>query len=325
MIVNHQHHWYPRSFLDLIEGRASYPRTRSLGNGRYLYEMGGQPGSWKFEIDSNFSSIDEQIADMDEAGIDVAVLSPNMVGEVDLVDLGEAKETIAFLNEEVAAAQRRFPGRIAGLAMLPMQDIDAAIEALDRAVELDLRGVFITSNIAGRPQASKESLPIFERINHYGLPLYLHPSSNSMLFDRGLNMMVDTTAGWVYDTSTTALQLITNGILDRCPDIEVIHLHLGGVVPYIWGRVAKYAPKYLDLEHSIDHYLRTRFYVDIVCHAAQPIPLAVETYGADRLLYGDDYPWHSHQETLKFVDDHFSANLARKVLHENQVKSLRLG
>src|SRR5436309_769389 len=100
MIVNHQAHWYPPAYLDSICGRDRYPRAEKRDGGRYLYELGPEPGAWRFEIRSRFWDIDEQIADLDAAGIGMAAISPNMVGEVAGLELAEARETIALLNEE---------------------------------------------------------------------------------------------------------------------------------------------------------------------------------------------------------------------------------
>jgi aminocarboxymuconate-semialdehyde decarboxylase len=325
MIVNHQAHWYPPAYIESVVGNSGFPRATKLDGGRYLYEMGDEPGAWRFEIATRFTDIDEQVAAMDAAGIGMAALNPNMVGEVDRMELARARETIAFLNEETARVQRRFPDRIAGLCMLPTQDAEASLEALDRAVELDLRGVLMVSNIAGRPLGEESTWPIFERIDELGLPIFLHPASNSMLYDRGLVPVLDWSAGWLYDTSVAALTIILNGILDRCPNLEIVHPHLGGIVPYNVGRTTRYAG-YLQepIEHPVEHYLRTRFYIDIVTQTPAAIPLAVETYGADRLLFGDDYPWHLHEESLRFIDEHLGQGLAEAVLHRNRVATLRL-
>src|ERR1019366_7264223 len=91
-----------------------------------------------------------------------------------------------LLNEEMARAQRELPNRFVGLAMLPMQDADAAIEALDTAIlSLGLRGVCILSHIDGKPIASSETLPIYRRIAELGAPVFLHPANRSSGFHEG--------------------------------------------------------------------------------------------------------------------------------------------
>ncbi|MFE7835086.1 amidohydrolase family protein [Streptomyces sp. NPDC057474] len=328
MIVNHQAHWYPQSYFDLVSGRRAdhYPRAEKRDGGRYLYEMGDSPGAWRYEIASHFIDLDEQVAALDAAGIGMAVMSPNMVAEIAGFDLAEARDIATLLNEELADAQRRYPDRVAGLAVLPMQDTAAAIEELNRAAALDLRGVLMLSNVAGKPLAEPETWPIYERIDELGLPIFLHPASNSMLHDRGFIPILDSTAGWMWETSSAALTLILTGLLDRCPNLEIVHHHLGGVLPYVVGRVSRYTHHFpVELEHSVEEYLRTRFYVDSMTNTPAALPLAVHTYGADRILYGDDYPWHTHEEHQEFIRAHFEPDLAQAVLHENRVASLRLG
>ncbi|WP_350353322.1 amidohydrolase family protein [Microbacterium sp. A8/3-1] len=327
MIVNHQAHWYPPAYFDLVSGRDQdrYPRAERRDGRRYLYEMGDSPGAWRYEIASHFVDLDQQIRAMDDAGIHAAAMSPNMVAELALLDLAEARETASLLNRELSAAQDRYPGRIAGIATLPWQNTDAALEELDRVAELDLRGVLLLSNIGGRPVAEPESWPIFERIDELGLPIFLHPASNSMIHDKGLIPIIDSSAGWMWETSAAAFSLIVSGLLDRYPRLEILHHHLGGVVPYVVGRVSRYEHHFpVKLEQPVEAYLRTRFYVDSMTNTPAAIPLAVHTYGADRILYGDDYPWHTHDEHRAFIDGDFEAELAQKVLHENRMPSLRL-
>jgi aminocarboxymuconate-semialdehyde decarboxylase len=325
MIIDHQAHWYPPIYLESICGRQGFPRTTRLADGGYRFEMGPDPGDWRFDIASRFSDLDEQLADMDTAGVDIAVLNPNMLGEVAGWDLAEARETIELLNTETASAQQRHPDRIVGLCMLPMQDADAALEALDHAEKLDLRGVLMVSNLAGGPITAPHTAPIYQRIDELGWPVFLHPASNSMLYDRGLNPVLDWSAGWMFDSSVAALSLILDGVLDRCPNIEVVHPHLGGIVPYIVGRAERYA-RYLaePIAHPVAHYLRTRFYVDVVTHTPAAVALAEHTYGRERLVYGDDYPWHLHAETRTLIEEELAEDLVHAVLYENRVASLRL-
>lgn len=326
MIIDHQAHWYPPDYMDSILGRSQYPRTEKLDNGSYRYEMGEHPGAWKFNCRPNFCDIEQQIADMDANGIDVAVLSANMVGDGAAdVELNEAKEIHQFLNAEIGRVQTEYPGRIAGLCMLPLQDTESALEELERAAKLDLRGILLPSNIGGLPPVGEELWPVFERLEELGMPVYIHPANNSMLYDRGLIPILDWSMGWLYDSSVTALTMALNGLLDHCPRLDVVHAHLGGTIPYAIGRTARYAG-YLEkpIEHPLEHYFKTRFYVDSLTNTPAAFPLAIEFYGEDRIVYGSDCPWHDHPDALATVNDHVSEEMARKILHENRVPSLRV-
>src|ERR1700730_15377161 len=112
MVVDYQTHWYPPAYLDSIRGRSAHPRTRIVAGG-YRYE--GPNGDDRV-LDRRFFDLELQLADMDEHGIDVMVCSPNLVGEVTVLPLAEARETAQLVNEEMARAQREFAGRFVGLA-----------------------------------------------------------------------------------------------------------------------------------------------------------------------------------------------------------------
>ena len=98
-------------------------------------------------------------------------------GEVDRLPVERAKEVAYALNEARAEAQREHAGRFYGLATLPWQDAEAALEVVEDAIgRLGLRGLLIHSNIDGRPIDADELRPVYARIAELGVPLCLHPA-----------------------------------------------------------------------------------------------------------------------------------------------------
>src|ERR1700753_1115632 len=81
------------------------------------------PGSWHKSrpglADQLTDLGDGRIAAMDEAGIDVSVLSLVSPG-VEQLDAPAAVRTARTCNDELASAVRRYPGRLAGFAALPI-------------------------------------------------------------------------------------------------------------------------------------------------------------------------------------------------------------
>ena len=230
---------------------------------------------------------------MDEVGIDAVVTSASLIGEVADLELSAAKETTAFINEAAASAQRQHPGRVYGTAMLPVQDVAASIETVDRAIELGLRAICMVSNAAGRPIATNETLPLYQHIEASGLPIILHPASTSVAAASGIDAVAEVGVGSMFDTTAAALSLITSGTLDACPNLQIVHPHLGGVLPFLKGRLDVTLQLWgtTELAHPLDHYLRHNFYVDSVSQTPGALPLAVEYYGVDRILFASDYPW----------------------------------
>jgi aminocarboxymuconate-semialdehyde decarboxylase len=328
MVVDYQTHWYPSAYLDSIRARSAYPRTEIVEGG-YLYEG---PNDDRRVLDRRFFDLEPQLADMDEHGIDVMVCSPNLVGEVTMLPLAEARETAQLLNEEMARAQRELAGRFVGLAMLPMQDADAAIEALEHAVlRLDLSGVCILSHIAGRPIASAATLPIYRRIAELGVPVFLHPANRSSAYHAGEVRPIENGLNWMVDTSRAALSLMLTGTLDACPGLAVVHPHTGGVLPFVISRIAATAsPTATTVEtpptmgRSPEQYLRERFYADTVNPTAGALALAISAYGLERILLATDYPWQPRGPRLADVHANADAAAMQAIFHENVPSGLRL-
>ena len=83
---------------------------------------------------SAFMDLDLRLAAMDKASIDFQILSPNPLTYFHFI---EAREAITFCrkhNDALSNCVAHAPQRIAGVAALPMQDIHAACDELDRAV-----------------------------------------------------------------------------------------------------------------------------------------------------------------------------------------------
>jgi aminocarboxymuconate-semialdehyde decarboxylase len=319
-LIDYQNHWYMESYLQSILDRAGHPRSERRPDGGYLFEP--RPGGLRFPLPPHFVDLDLQLAQMEEVGIDAVVTSASLIGEVADLELSAAKETTAFINEAAASAQRQHPGRVYGTAMLPVQDVAASIETVDRALELGLRAICMVSNAAGRPIATNETLLLYQHIEASGLPIILHPASTSVAAASGIDAVAEVGAGWMFDTTAAALTLITSGTLDACPNLQVVHPHLGGVLPFLKGRLDVTLQLWAttELAHPLDHYLRQNFYVDSVSQTPGALPLAIEYYGVDRILFASDYPWIPAAAARPYVERSAPAAAdARRILFENQL------
>lgn len=324
MIVDYQSHWYPRAYFERLVGRDRYPRATRTDDGGYFY--GISPGGYAANVLPHYVDLELQLADMDAHGVDVAVLTANLIGEVAELDVSEACETLEFINEEFARAQREQPERIIGTAMLPMQDADAAVATLDRAVtELGLQAVCILSNTGGRPVVTDATLPIYRRIDELGVPIILHPANQSLVSGLGFSAVIEVGAAWVFDTTAAALSFVYSGTLDACPNLTILHPHLGGTIPYIAGRVALCQTfDSVETERPLEAYLRERFFIDSVGDTPGALPLAIETYGLDRILYGTDYPWLDRSKGRRFVETALDEDQANTVLHDNYLPGIAI-
>jgi predicted TIM-barrel fold metal-dependent hydrolase len=128
MVIDFQHHYIP---VELAKKRGLYSET-----GRTMLKEGGLPAT---TMHPRLYDLDLQLRDMDEAGIDVSVLSC-------LLGWSAPLEECCFINDDLSGLQRKYPRRFVGLAQTPILDGNAALDELRRAItDLGLRGVTITS------------------------------------------------------------------------------------------------------------------------------------------------------------------------------------
>jgi aminocarboxymuconate-semialdehyde decarboxylase len=328
-VVDYHSHWYPESYLISILDAKEAPRTTRIENG-YLFEgVGGDVRA----LTPEFFDLDVQFAKMDEVGIDIMVCSPNLVGDVVTLDVSRARDIVEMLAEEYSAAQRKHPDRFVGLAMVPLQDPEVATELLDRAITgLDLKGVCLVTHVAGEPIASDATRPFYAKAAELDVPVFMHPSHRSSVYREGQPRPIEAGLNWIYDSSAAALSLIFSGTLDAHPELEIVHPHLGGALPYVIGRIDQTAaPRHMVVEElpatqrTPSQYLRDQFFADTVSQTPGVADLAIRAYGRERLLFGTDFPWQQPRaDRVNFVREQFDTETAELILHGNSLRSLQL-
>jgi aminocarboxymuconate-semialdehyde decarboxylase len=83
----------------------------------------------------------------------------------------KAVELAKLANDGMAELVLKYPERfVAAIGCLPMNDMDAALEEADRAInDLRFRGIQIASSINKKPLDSPEFLPLYEKMHQYDL------------------------------------------------------------------------------------------------------------------------------------------------------------
>src|SRR5262245_56219046 len=306
-ILNCHVHWFPRSvFEDLCERKGRYPRAERNGVGGYdVFATHGRVGVvgyrrkvW-FDLDDHFRHFDSTGHEVDF----VCSLGPfsTFFSEIPLAD---GVRYSRMYNDEMAEAQRRHPGRVFATGVVPLQDTQAAIDELDRMVQkLGLIGVNIPSSIGRDNHSDHPRLePFYKRIGELGVPLLIHPTDNAFidLLD-GYNGALHLALGRTFDVSLTAARLIFSGILERNPKLKVYMSHTGGALPYQAGRMDKSAgPAELPKDPSV--YLKT-FYTDTVSPHAAGVKFAIDFFGVDHIMFGDDHPCWKTDVAIEIVEE----------------------
>jgi len=233
-------------------------------------------------------------------------------------------------NDSAAEMARAYPDRFAVLATLPMQDPEAAVRELNRAVaELGCRGVYLGTNVRGKELADLSFLPVFERIHALGVPIFLHPLDVIGAQRLGAYHLHNL-LGNPFDTAVAAANLIFSGMLDRFPTLQVCLPHAGGALPYLIGRLNhgwKVRQECRALKKRPSSYLR-RFTYDTISHAPQSLRYLIELVGADRVMLGSDYCFDmGYERPVEVITrlQTLTRDERAKILGGNAARLLRLG
>jgi uncharacterized protein len=270
-----------------------------------------------------------RVADMDEAGVDLQLLSLAAMG-LDELDAATATPLACDVNDELAAAIQVYPQRFAGLATLAMKDPGSAAKELERCIDtLGFKGLILDGTTGGEFMDQPKFLPVFEAANALKIPIYLHPAPPPKavkdIYFSGLpaeaaHLLSIAGWGWHAENGLHTLRLIVSGLFDRFPELQIVIGHMGEGVPYALARssgVLGAATKHL--QRSVDEYFRHNFHVTTSGYfTLPPFQCALEVVGIDRLMYSVDYPFSPNTRGRDFLN---ALNLAdtdyAKLTHGN--------
>ena len=238
---------------------------------------------------------EDRIKDMDAIGTDLQVVSVHTqifgyhLSPQD--GLAQARE----INDEIAGMARDRPDRFAGMATLPMQDVDASIAELERAVNtLGLKGAELDTVVNGKNWDEAEFLPLFKAAESMGAVLFYHPNPrHNILEPRNTRLNLPNAVGVPMEDAIITATLICSGILDKCPDLKVCIAHGGGPACYLMGRIDRgwrgnTAEQYMPNPPSS---YQKKLYYDCVVMSEPTLRFLVDQVGADRVVLGSDWPF----------------------------------
>jgi aminocarboxymuconate-semialdehyde decarboxylase len=241
-----------------------------------------------------------RVREMDEAGIDVMGVSPSPLWYLYHAE-AEIGVPWAKLNNDLLAKFCAYaPERLFFMATLPMGDVNASLEEVERATdELGARGVNVgTDDIAGRNLDDELFDPIWERLCELDLPLFLHPAPLGISdpdYDheeakRRDRLGLSWSAGYIYRETLAVCTLIYGGVLDRFPDLRVCVPHGGGFVPFQIGRFEWYGERSKAAQNArpFEGYL-SNFYFDTIIHDPRAQRYLFDIVGPDNLVVGSNW------------------------------------
>ncbi len=301
----------------------------------------------RIAVEEHFSrigreSVEKRLQDMDEAGVDMQVLSSFLIEEQH-PDKAEAAAFASQMNEAFAKVVQQHPSRFSAFATISLLDPASAAKELERAVkQLGLKGTMVGSEINGEYMDNDKFAPFLEAAQALDVPIYLHPDipgADLMKPFLPYNVLWSSMWGFTVSTGLHAMRLIVGGVFDKYPRLNIILGHLGEGIPFWLQRIdnrfeiekngwGAFKPDVIanKLKRKPSDYFRDNFYATTSGVFSQPALLC--TYlelGAERIMFAEDYPAESAVKGVQFVEaSPLPAADKEKIYHLNAEKLLRL-
>ncbi|MCC7105106.1 MAG: amidohydrolase [Chloroflexi bacterium] len=278
-VIDVHHHWMPRDHVRRIDSFMREGEHARRGGDRWSLMRGGES---VHNLDSVcVGDTEMHLRDMDEAGVDAAVFSLGIW--LEWLTLSTSRET----NDELAEIQRLSEGRVIGLAHVPPLE-QGAEDELERAVRrLGLKGVNLTTHWQGTYLDEEPFRPFMRKVAALNVPIVVHASSSS-----GLAASLDgdsTHLGRVVDMTIIVTRLLKSDLLEELPNLRFQLPQLGGAWWAVKRRLRIDEPA-STLGSRLRLLKNIWFDAGPASWAPCDLTLAVQNLGADRVMFGTDYP-----------------------------------
>ncbi|MET0182477.1 MAG: amidohydrolase family protein [Caulobacterales bacterium] len=296
-LIDWHAHLFPEELTEALRTRQTAPRLSESG-GKVLIES--RLGAGPLQTSPGLLSVPARIAELDEAGIDVQVLSVAGLMGVDSVDDESVFDLVDRANRGLSRIVKEHPARFKALASLPLRAPEAAADILEHAVkDLGLIGAILPVDAFVTLAAAEPFRVILERANTLGAHIFVHPgplpgSKPAAAPQTALDKVRNSTSGIQGGLTEAAITLEFSSYLDGLDRLTIHVANLAGNLAYLAHRW-KHTEERLDVAKPWDGRLR-RIYVDTASLGPAAIAFAANIFGHDRLLFGTDAPIYKTRE-----------------------------
>ena len=281
-----------------------------------------------------------RIAEMDEAGIGMQVLSALTPGAQNLPGaegVAFARRLNSWLAHEVVAAR---PQRFSAFATLPLSEPEAAADELEYAVRvLGFVGCMTYGAVHGKFLDHADFAPVLARAEALGVPIYIHPNWASPevmkiyyndLGDQWVSRVLSGAGyGWHQEVALQCLRMISSGVFDRYPKLQIIVGHMGEGLPFFYWRFGDDLARITAdrLAKPVQQYFHDNLWITTSAFFRDELlRLVLSVMGEDRVMFAVDYPFVSNRDGA----DWFRAvdlpwDVKEKIAHKNAERLLGIG
>ncbi|KAH6643298.1 hypothetical protein BKA67DRAFT_665118 [Truncatella angustata] len=281
---------------------------------------------------------------MDKHGVGHSILSYTAPGVQDIWEPKDAQALAVEVNDYLASAIKSHPDRFSGFATLSMHDPQEAATELKRAVtQLGFKGALV--NDTQRAGHDGDDMIFYDgpewdvfwsTVTDLDVPFYLHPRNPTGTIHEKLwakrSWLIGPPLSFAQGVSLHILGMVTNGVFDRHPKLQVIIGHLGEHLPFDLWRINHWfedvkKPLGLSCKKTIREYFADNIWITTSGHFSTPtLKYCLTEVGADRILFSIDYPFESFGDACDWWDELKLDEVDyKKIGRENAKKLLKLG
>lgn len=307
MIIDSNLYWFDEDLFDSneqLEGfLASVPKhydteayVKSLEDGRSQIVVERPKGFENLNYVQGEYKLETVLADMDEAGIDKAILK--IPGCHEWLTLEQCKK----FNNGMYAYMKQSKGRLIPLAVVPPVGSQEVFKELKRCFEeLGFQGVQLVTHYGNYYLDDEQFTPFFKELNKYQATVYIHHTPVPTQYDALYEYTnVRRSYGRCADQLTAICRELYSGFFEKYSSLTFIHSMLGGGFFALKNILMPHKKDTTDTiqrfasdENNITSHLSKNIYFEM--SHAQPwgkeaLEYAVRILGADHIIYGSSYP-----------------------------------
>ncbi len=325
-IIDFETHVQATEYVKRIAEYEGYPRYAYDSKQRFTWYVSPTVYETRHGLRDKLEDVKVRLGDMESSGVDAQVISSSNPGcEVFPREMGIALGRIN--NNLIADYIGRYPDKFIGLASLPLQDVEASLEEMDRVRSLGLKGLIIFSNANGTYTDKEQFWPVYERAAKFRFPIFLHPTvpANAESFTE--YHIWGPVFGFGADTVIAALRMIMSGLLEEYPALKICLGHLGETIPFVvnrinfvYNRTPEAVPR---IRKKPSEYFLSNFYVDTSGVFNEPsLQCVYETIDKGRIIFGSDYPFESPTKGVEFVKNSRIPDIDKERIYSKNIKEL---
>lgn len=277
----------------------------------------------------------QRLKDMDKGGISMQILSFGSAVNCTHMEPEAGHALAQRINNALKDAVDANPTRFRAFAELPFQEPTLAIRELRRCVkDLGFVGAMMAGSVGstGKFLDGPEFVELLSEFEALDVPLYLHPGIapgpvSKAYYDIEGNALASASLsamgwGWHSEVAIHILRLAVSGVLEAHPKLKIVIGHQGEMLPMMMHRLdGAFDMQAFGLKRPVGETLRTQVWIAISGLFSLPVTqIAIQTWGVDRVLFANDYPYIETQGVPGYVramNDLVAPSDMRKIFQTN--------